>query len=546
MIRRASSPLRTARLHNIKIIHQTKNMARNKHVRGRPSRGGPSRRQDRRDARPPPPPKDAAWSQGAPPGARDEFHRARSPPRISERRDRREQELYSRNDDVYQFRGNSRMDDYREDQQDRGQYRNERFDNHAYAGDHYRPRLRSPPRHGPSGYGQQRRADQQYDAKQDQRGFDFSYDAPASIAQGLRDSNAQAQQMPQRNDRQNGRGRGAYRGRGGYQQTSRKAADRAFLKDNRAPTPELMPGMDMDDRLTTKFRDINNISDSEEEEDVDISHDDVVDIDDAELPRKKHAPINGMKAADGDSVPRWSNPDPYTALPPPDASDRKKKDVVKLIRKARVAADAENAAKSVAEAADFISFNFDDDNDAEPSDEIVEEGEVRSVDLDSRARDNPIGLRPELHHPTPSYSHKDVFHQTLPQVGPPKPVTIPIRPEVIVEVSSDPALGSRKRTHDDEIKGPPRFVKKKVVTAPASGKILKEWKPRGNSTPWAVFDHAETESMGNWQVSYAILDTQSLIVTGYTKRFLTFTATSGLETSRTKFVMNCLIALVLP
>jgi non-canonical poly(A) RNA polymerase PAPD5/7 len=81
----------------------------------------------------------------------------------------------------------------------------------------------------------------------------------------------------------------------------------------------------------------------------------------AEQPNKKARTVT--KAADGDSVPKWSNPDPYTALPPPDESQRKKKDVVKLIRKARVETNAGSTAK-VDPADDFISFDFGDEEEA--------------------------------------------------------------------------------------------------------------------------------------------------------------------------------------
>ena len=57
------------------------------------------------------------------------------------------------------------------------------------------------------------------------------------------------------------------------------------------------------------------------------------------------------------STTRWSNPDPYTSLPPMDSTERKRKDVVKMIRKAR------NSSLSKADMIlpqhnhDFISFD---------------------------------------------------------------------------------------------------------------------------------------------------------------------------------------------
>jgi hypothetical protein len=61
--------------------------------------------------------------------------------------------------------------------------------------------------------------------------------------------------------------------------------------------------------------------------------------------------------------PQWSNAELYTALPPTEETNRKKKDVVKLIRKARVNASvAVKNTAPVADDADFISFGFDDDS----------------------------------------------------------------------------------------------------------------------------------------------------------------------------------------
>ena len=62
-----------------------------------------------------------------------------------------------------------------------------------------------------------------------------------------------------------------------------------------------------------------------------------------------------------DEHPRWSNPDPYTSLPPVDDSNRKHKDVVKFIRKARVETTAAPG-RLAANDQDFISFDFDGDD----------------------------------------------------------------------------------------------------------------------------------------------------------------------------------------
>jgi non-canonical poly(A) RNA polymerase PAPD5/7 len=56
--------------------------------------------------------------------------------------------------------------------------------------------------------------------------------------------------------------------------------------------------------------------------------------------------------------PKWSNPDPYTALPPPSQSTGPKKDIVETIRKAKLET-AQDAASSnpVKDNIDFISFD---------------------------------------------------------------------------------------------------------------------------------------------------------------------------------------------
>lgn len=85
---------------------------------------------------------------------------------------------------------------------------------------------------------------------------------------------------------------------------------------------------------------------------------DLSDADEGQPAKRVRLEANNSLTA---QIPRWSNPDPYTALPPVDDSNRKHKDVVKLIRKARV----ETAAVPVMGAAndqDFISLDFDGDD----------------------------------------------------------------------------------------------------------------------------------------------------------------------------------------
>ena len=300
---------------------------------------------------------------------------------------------------------------------------------------------------------------------------------------------------PRRDNHHSRGGQSSRGGRGGgYQGRVRRAADRPFLQTNREKTPELMPGMDEDEEHAPKFRALDDVE-SEEEEDV---VEEEFAAEDAEgQPKKKQARTATSGAADGNSVPKWSNPDPYTALPPPDESAGKKKDVVKLIRKARMSAGHEVAKKS-AETDDFISFDFgDDDNKDESEDEenshmsIYSDGEAQLVSKAPPAA--PTGPKADIK----PFSHRTevIGERPAPKADVPTPVK-----SVTLDTSKDPELGNRKRTHDDKIKGKlPPMMPKPVPKWPAKGGITSQWraKPDLDPTPW-VKDHSMTKDMGNW------------------------------------------------
>lgn len=260
-----------------------------------------------------------------------------------------------------------------------------------------------------------------------------------------------------------------------------------MLNSTRAPTPDLMPGMDEEDGSAARYRDMDDISDSEEAE-MEMSSDGEAQDSESEQPRKKQARVDSKTAADGDSVPKWSNPDPYTALPPPDESQRKKKDVVKLIRKARVEAAKDEAAKPEAAADDFISFDFGD-----------EEEKLEEDSDDASEQSIPAGA------PTgPRFSHKDHIQGQLPSRNQFEdlPATTPVSSR---QNDDESALGSRKRTFDDEIKPedsairPPPFIASFATSKkPPRGKITSEWRENSmvDSTPWFKIDHSLTRDAG--------------------------------------------------
>ncbi|KAE8453615.1 hypothetical protein EG329_009126 [Mollisiaceae sp. DMI_Dod_QoI] len=434
-------------------------------------------------------------------------------------------------------------------------------------GESYRPgydqRLRSPPRYAYSSGEDDRSYRPSYDAPRQpngdrngasyspsyDQGFNFRYDAPPGLDYRASDQYRPRPRSPPRgsgrenigprNNENNQRRfpRGSRGGRGG----PRMASDRAFLKTNREPTPELMPGMNEDTSHGVKYKPIEDLSDSEEAE-MDLSNSD--NEDESQQPKKKQARTE-TQAADGDSVPRWSNPDPYTALPPPDESQVKKKDVVKLIRKARVAASPENNEKTEAAADDFISFDFDDDevdgnmakqfglgvegaptgprsskNDSSRQQGMQEQingpgshlnlrdrsfnsinasvSNIKAGTVDIRSNLQAVSSVPsrENERPGVSSSSKSSMQFSLPNGPASNAKSAPI------SLVPDPALGNRKRNIDDEIKGPPRIhegslgKKKQAV----SGVIVGQWRSvSGQSpTPWVSIDHSDSANMGVW------------------------------------------------
>lgn len=167
------------------------------------------------------------------------------------------------------------------------------------------------------------------------------------------------------------------------------------------------------------------------------------DEDEAAHPRKKRAvdPNNSGTAtaapAPPPPAPKWSNPDPYTVLPPPDETQSKRVDVVKLIRKARIAATAAQPTQedAVKTNEDFISLSG-----------LVDEDEGGG----NAPEGAPTGPRRQLE-------------------------------------GKDSAFGSRKRTYDDEIKGVSKKTGKPLSKYYDDGSIIDEWRARSseNATPWA-------------------------------------------------------------
>ncbi|KAF4439180.1 dna polymerase sigma subunit, partial [Fusarium austroafricanum] len=221
--------------------------------------------------------------------------------------------------------------------------------------DSYRPRDRYdlPPRPPPPPRDDYRPSDS-YRPRMPQGDFTFRVDKPSGISDYPGDYRGPSDR---RGGRRDGRGRG--RGRGGRKwQPPPHPSERALVSGATQNMPEERLG----EEGAAKFRDVDELSDDDELE-MDIS-----DASDDEGPSKKRAKTKDTGS--GDDAPKWSNPDPYTALPCPDEATRKKRDMVKLIRKARVEDQSDKLAAST-EAEDFISFDLTEDE--ESSEEEVEE-----------------------------------------------------------------------------------------------------------------------------------------------------------------------------
>lgn len=226
-------------------------------------------------------------------------------------------------------------------------------------------------------------------------------------------------------------------------------SDRPLLRSKREATPEQLKPAESDGQQEgLKFAPVSDMSDSEEA-DMDVSDDG---DGDESHPRKKRA-LDTSAGADAGTdatpaaappAPKWSNPDPYTVLPPPDETQaRSKVDVVKLIRKSRVNPLGSQAAKpdAVTTNEDFISLGgmgADDENEDDD-----EEGNAGG-DAPENA---PKGPRREM----------------------------------------ESAFGNRKRTHDDELKGFSKKTGKPMNRYYPDASILDEWRmqPGQTGTPWA-------------------------------------------------------------
>ncbi|KAI8965103.1 hypothetical protein F5Y11DRAFT_313875 [Daldinia sp. FL1419] len=395
--------------------------------------------------------------------------------------------------DDYQFRGpysdlrRGRPDDHR--RSDAG------FRDHYRDGDNYRPpqsdftfRVDRPA--GIDSYvppGREQRAPRDYDdgrnaphhSRYDDNGRPAGRDGRDGRDGRSRRNDDRRRHQPYRDPRNRTQGRqhGSYR-------PPQIPATRLLLLKKHDDNPELMLG-DTSGRAT--YRDVDDLSDSDEAE-MDIS--DNSDSDAVE-PAAKRMRTTETAAAKPEDIPRWSNPDPYTALPPPDESTRKKRDMVQLIRKARVEAEAKKPA-APAEGLDFISCDFsDDEGEGKGKDEASNRRAVAPTFAPTFPAAHPKSkvtdeIRIGLTGPSPAHSDTQGTDNNSNTQG---------TSNNPIDLTASTSFGSRKRTFDDTIKLPHSTVKVSMKFT-GSGNILPAWQPRDdNPCPWALADHSATPSM---------------------------------------------------
>lgn len=292
--------------------------------------------------------------------------------------------------------------------------------------------------------------------------------------------------------RQRADGTQGHRGRGGFR--GRPAHKRDILRDSgRETTPEQLEGMNIDGQ--TRFRDVYSISD-------DSGDDGVIDLtrdseSDSEAPRKR----TRVAAPTETALPKWSNPDPYTVLPPPETLGAPKKDIVQVIRKAKVdAAAREDAQTAVKENADFISLNFDDDfgsADLSYDSDVLAD---RQPPLNAPKAPSGFSHREELHgkrlptQPTPQAQALSFtpINQETPRLpsdsvagGPPSPppgFVMPTDEELMAQYAGE-GKGKKRKFGD---------IKPKT-----NHDIVDAWEPNHTDpTPWSKVDHSRTSNIG--------------------------------------------------
>lgn len=309
---------------------------------------------------------------------------------------------------------------------------------------------------------------------------------------------------------------GFQRGRGNRHVAT---AARPLLSLKQADIVEQTLGVADDPNVARRFLHIDDMTDSEEEQmeesdsDQDTSNEPVSQSTDMgsaqpnlEPPVKRRAlAISTNETTAVSQAPKWSNPDPYTSLPPVDEL-RKRKDVVKIIRKARIAIEkGAGVANQSGINEDFISFGFEETTtpkaraarssnfaaeDYNDGDHTVKYPESKSFSHLQDLHDEQFAKAPGTVDMTLSTDIK----------GSPPGLVSKLLPDADIaafapsHMDQDDPLGSRKRTQDDVIKDSPE----KPIWELSHNFLLSAWMPTSDTpaTPWLDTSGRRCESIG--------------------------------------------------
>lgn len=213
---------------------------------------------------------------------------------------------------------------------------------------------------------------------------------------------------------------------------------------------------------------------------MDISDDD----NDSAQPTAKRARTSANSAS-ADEAPKWSNPDPYTALPPEQDPDKKKKDVVQLIRKARVEPAKSTRTSLLADDEDFIRCDSGSEDDGD------EEEFIDPLTYSHQRSNNQGAPQPTATaQAAPASSSVSGKTSAVPAVS--KALK---RVDFDTDMPKSSDLGSRKRTHDDVLKLPAHSQLKSAPKKPSGGSIVSDWrlKKGENHSPWVTSSNSATQ-----------------------------------------------------
>ena len=238
---------------------------------------------------------------------------------------------------------------------------------------------------------------------------------------------------------------------------------------------------------------------------VDSSHDDQSDshmsdfsgeseAEEGENRGGKRAKTRGASVVE-QSTPKWSNPDPYTVLPPPSLLSRPKKDIVQVIRKAKIEQDPKNdSTNAVQENADFIALDLGDSdptNDQDTGHAVADTSVVeKSMSM------NEFSPRYDLR----SARHAATYQQTVPLGNHQTTFSMEAQPR-LENTSGQSGPSTRDPPERRRFSPPPPPTTEAVVAqlasqargtkrkfsrpTPPNGEITGQWRSSGfDSTPW--------------------------------------------------------------